>query len=156
RAIDSARLLLGKPSPCVGRDRELSMLETILAESAQDSVARAVLVTGPSGAGKSRLLSELLRRLESRDDAPQKWFGRADATRAGSPFGLLGPLLRATMDVREGESPIERQRKVRARVACHVDAASQSRVSEFVGETMGVSFPEEPGSALQAARRDAQ
>lgn len=156
RAIDTARLLLGKPSPCVGRDRELTLLETICAESAQESVARAVLVTAPAGAGKSRLFSELLRRLASRDDAPQRWISRADRTRAGSPFGLLAPLLRATIGVREGDPLEEQIRRVRARVARHVDAASRARVSEFVGEIIGVSFPEAPGSPLQAARRDAQ
>ena len=154
--MDSGRLLLGKPSPFIGRDRELAMLETILAESMEDSVARVVLVTGPAGGGKSRLLSELLRRVQlPLDDAPQRWVARADATRAGSPFGLLAPLLRTAFDVREGESSVVQEQRIRARVSLRVEAAQQSRVSEFLGEMMGVAFAGEPGSPLQAARRDA-
>ncbi len=154
RAFDSTRLLLGKPTPCVGRDRELSMLETLVAESAQDSVARVVLVTGPAGAGKSRVLSELLGRLASRDEAPRVWIGRADASRAGSPFGLLGPLLRASMGVREGESLAEQRQSLRVRVGLHLEPRACDRVAEFLGEMIGVAFVETPGSPLQAARRD--
>jgi tetratricopeptide (TPR) repeat protein len=153
--LHGARLLLGRPTPCVGRDRELALIETILAESAQDSVARAVLVTAAAGGGKSRLLSELLLRIQSPpEDAPQQWVGRADAPRAGSPFSLLAPLLRAAAEVHEGDALAVQQERLRARVARHVDPARQRRVSEFLGELVGAPFAEEPGSALQAARRD--
>ena len=45
------RTLLGKPTPCVGRDRELAFLDATLAECESDDVARSVLVTGPAGVG---------------------------------------------------------------------------------------------------------
>ena len=44
--------------------------------------------------------------------------------------------------------------KLVARVARAVAPADAARVSEFLGEIAGVSFPAAPGSALQAARRD--
>ena len=56
------RTLLGKPTPCVGRDKELGLLEGTLRECVSDSVARAVVVTGPAGQGKSRLRREFERK----------------------------------------------------------------------------------------------
>src|SRR5262249_37588526 len=45
READGARTLLGKPTPCVGRDAELAALEALVATSAEESVARAAVVT---------------------------------------------------------------------------------------------------------------
>ena len=58
-----ARTLLGKPTPFVGRDRELATLEALFEECAGEPVARAVLVTGFPGAGKSRLVAEMMRQI---------------------------------------------------------------------------------------------
>src|SRR5262249_26457917 len=51
----AARTLLGRVTPCVGRDREIATLEATLSECASEPVARAVVVTAPVGVGKSRL-----------------------------------------------------------------------------------------------------
>src|SRR5260370_39821859 len=51
---EAARTLLGKPTPCVGRERELAALASTFAEVAEERVARAVLVTATPGMGKSR------------------------------------------------------------------------------------------------------
>ena len=40
---EGARTLLGRPTPCVGRERELVMLEGYFAECVADDVARVVL-----------------------------------------------------------------------------------------------------------------
>src|SRR5207248_10578226 len=63
--VDTRRLL-GKPTPCVGRERELAILSGMLDEVALDSVARCALLVGPPGIGKSRLRYEFLRRAERR------------------------------------------------------------------------------------------
>ena len=74
-----ARTLLGKPTPFVGRERELSTLIGTFEECVDEPVARAVLVTGQAGAGKSRMASELLRRVGRRSPASRR--GRRAATR---------------------------------------------------------------------------
>src|SRR5262249_30222255 len=56
-----ARRLFGKPTPCLGRERETAILEAAVATSVEESVASAILVTGPPGVGKSRLVAELAR-----------------------------------------------------------------------------------------------
>src|SRR5262249_55454616 len=93
--FDPGRTLLGRPTPCVGRDRELAMLDTVLDQCIADSVARAVLVTAPPGFGKSRLRHEFLQRVaEQGGAAPEVWIGRGDPMTAGSPFGMIAQIVR--------------------------------------------------------------
>ncbi|APR81297.1 Adenylate cyclase [Minicystis rosea] len=146
--------LLGRPTTLVGRERELRLLETLFAECIEEPLARAVLVTAPPGVGKSRLVRELLRVVERRDEAVSVWQGQGDLLRTGSALGLLRAVLRGVLGLHEGE-PIEvRRRKVRARVAQHVPEAARARTAAFLGELVAVPFPDDETPALVAARRD--
>lgn len=153
-AVDAGRMLLGKPTPCVGRERELVMLESVFAECVADDVARAVLVTAPAGYGKSRLRYELLRTLRHRGDPHEVWTSRGDPMRAGSPFGMLAQIIRAAADVQDGEPPRVQREKIRARVSRTVPQRDLVRVTQFLAETLGVSMPEEDDVQLRAARHD--
>ena len=62
RNLDAPRLLMGRPTPYVGRERELRLLDEVLDECIDDRVSRCVLVTGQPGIGKSRLAGEWLAR----------------------------------------------------------------------------------------------
>jgi tetratricopeptide (TPR) repeat protein len=152
-SIDTPRTLLGKPSPCVGREPEIAALEDAYARSVEEPGANAVLVTAPAGIGKSRLASELLRRLRARDDAPEIWIGRGDPMSAGSAFGLLGQALRRALGFTEGLSIEARRRLLRERVARgERRPAEAARVAAFLGELLGTPFPDDV--QLRAARRD--
>jgi tetratricopeptide (TPR) repeat protein len=152
--IQTTRTLLGKPTPFVGREREMSMLLALYDECVSEPVARVALVTAPAGMGKSRLRQELLRRLAERGDAPTLIFGRGDAQRVGSPFGLLAPAIRASAGALEGEPVDAQRRKLEALVARNVAPAELRRVTAFVGELVGVPFPDDDDVQLKAARRD--
>ena len=162
---ESTRTLLGKPSPCVGRDREIASLEAIFDECIGEPGARAVLVTGPAGVGKSRLRHELLRRIEERREPVEVWIGHGDPMSAGSAFGIIAQAIRRVLGASGGEAlPLSRQ-KIRARVGRHLGRreaawptpteADLGRVSEFLGELVGVPFPDDDSVQLRAARRDA-
>src|SRR5262249_44293548 len=56
--LEGTRTLLGKATPCVGRDWELSTLEGFFQECVEEPLARAAVVTAPAGMGKSRLGQE--------------------------------------------------------------------------------------------------
>lgn len=155
-----ARTLLGKPTPFVGRDRELSTLLGIFEESIDEPVARAVLLTGPPGAGKSRLTTEFTRRVrevgeERTGKHVEVWLARGDAMSEGSPFSLLARLVRRAAGISAGEQLIARQQKLKARVARNVAESEVTRVTEFLGELTGVHFPEAGSLQLRAARQDA-
>jgi tetratricopeptide (TPR) repeat protein len=150
--LSPMRRLLGKPTAFVGRDRELAMLLEEIRCCLDDGTASALLITGPAGSGKSRLRHELLSRLQASDEGVAVWTGHADPMSAGSAFALLGSALRRVLDLREGE-PVElRRRKVLAQVERHRDLDGP-RVAAFLGELIGVPFPDD-GVELRAARRD--
>ena len=152
---ESARTLLGRPSPCVGRDRELQLLGGLLDECRREPAARAALITGPAGVGKSRLRHELLRAVRQ-EGVFDVWIGRGDAMNAGSAFALVASALRHTAGVLGGEPPEDRQQKLAARVAQRVPAPERERVTEFLGELLGASFPDAERPRLRAARQDAR
>lgn len=149
------RLLLGKNTPCVGRERELRTLGAIVDDCLRGPTAQAVLLTGPAGVGKSRIRYELLRGIGARHERMEIWVGRGDPMRAGSPFGILGLALREAAGISEGEPLDVQQRKLRARVSRHVPLGDQARVSEFLGELLGLVVVGELGVQLKAARADA-
>jgi tetratricopeptide (TPR) repeat protein len=94
-ALEVSRLLLGRPTPCVGRDKELALLEATFRECTADGVRRAVLVTAPPGYGKTRLAQELLARLR-RDAEPCVFVARGDPIGAGAALGMARQLVRNT------------------------------------------------------------
>jgi tetratricopeptide (TPR) repeat protein len=147
---DAPRTVLGKTTACVGRDRELALLEGTFEECVEEPVARALLVTAPAGGGKSRLRHELVARLTQPGRPDPARFellvGYGDAMVAGSPFGLLGPAVRAAADGREAG--------LMARVGRCLPPEAVPRVAEFLGELAGLPFPDEASPALRAARRD--
>lgn len=155
----AARTLLGKVSPCVGRERELGNLLGVLDSCIEESEARAVVVTAPAGTGKSRLRYELLRAVEGSDRDVEVWIARGDSMSAGSAFGLIGPAIRRAVGILEGEAMGLKRQRLRARVAeatrrgalGEVEAA---RVTEFLGELVSVPFDEEDRVQLRSARRD--
>jgi tetratricopeptide (TPR) repeat protein len=154
RAGQESRTLLGKPTPCVGRERELAVLAGLFADCVSESTPRALLVTGAAGAGKSRLAREHLLRLRE-TERPEVLSGRGDPVGPGAPFGIVAQVVRGAANVFDGEPVEVRQDKVRRRVQTCVSAAEAERVSAFLCELAGAPLPDEHSAALRAARRDA-
>jgi serine/threonine protein kinase/tetratricopeptide (TPR) repeat protein len=163
---EARRTLLGRPSPCVGREREIASLEAIYDECVAEGAARAVVVTAAAGVGKSRLRYELMARLSRRSQpgrqlaegearTPMVWFSRGDPMSAGSPFGMVVRAVQRAAGLLDGEPLLVRQQKLRARVARHVPPADRARVTEFLGELCGVRFEDTQSVQLRAARGDA-
>ncbi|MBK9261449.1 MAG: protein kinase [Polyangiaceae bacterium] len=150
-----ARTLLGKPSPFVGRDRELRNLLEILEESFEEGRASVTLVTGPAGMGKSRLRYELTRKLRASRPEVVVSIGRGDSIGAGSAFGMLASAFRSSLGISRGESLSSQQGKLWAVVERFVDAPERQRVATFLGELIGAPFSDEENPQLRAARQDA-
>jgi DNA-binding winged helix-turn-helix (wHTH) protein/tetratricopeptide (TPR) repeat protein len=153
---DSPRTVLGKTVPCLGRDRELKLIEDIFAGVVEECEARAVLLTAPAGGGKTRLRQEFVKRLEGRSASVELLLGRADSLRAESPFGLLGALVRSAAGVFGGDSLDVRRQKLRALVSRRVSSDKAQRVVVFLGELAGIPFADGESAAMRAARQDAR
>ncbi|WP_394840841.1 protein kinase [Pendulispora brunnea] len=152
-AVDEARLLLGKPMPCIGRDRELAQLQRLFDECRGESAARLGLVIGQPGVGKSRLRHEFVRGVRQ-GQSVDVWIGRSDPTRAGTPYGLLADALRRLVDVHDDEELAVQQGKLAERVRRHVPPDEARFVSEFLGELCGIPFPSNTSPKLWDARLD--
>ena len=153
---EGTRSLLGRATPCVGRDPELRTLEQLFDECTEEPAARAAIVTAPPGVGKSRLAQEFLRSVRARGAPVSIRMGRGEPHRAGSAFGLLSQILRSACGI-HGSEPLDVQRgKLVARVAARIDASERLRVAEFLGEIAGAPFPDDDNLPLRVARQDAQ
>ncbi|CAN93268.1 Protein kinase [Sorangium cellulosum So ce56] len=152
--FDETRTLLGKSTQFVGRDRELRALLDLFDECTGEPCARAGLVIAAAGMGKSRLRLEFVRRLRARTEPPEIWIAQADPARAGAPLDLLGQVVRRAARLVDGEPFVRRREQLAARVARYVEPALRERVTEFLGEMVGVPFPDEERVQLRAARKD--
>ncbi len=152
-----ARTLLGKPTPFVGRTRELGILEAIYDECVAEGIAQAVLLEGPPGVGKTRLIWELCQRLASsddREDGVELWTARGDPMSAGSPFAMIAQVIRRALGVQAGEPLAIQQAKMRARLARSTTGRELDRLAEFLGELIDVPSAAEPSLQLRAARQE--
>ncbi|KFE68133.1 hypothetical protein DB31_7370 [Hyalangium minutum] len=152
----TARTLLGKPTPYVGRDIELRMFEQAFDTCVEEPSAQVFLVTAPAGMGKSRLAREFINFIRGRAPEAAIWQGRADSSRAGSSLHLLGHALRGALGL-HGSTSLEVQReKLRARFGGPQAPPDTLRLCEFLGELVGVPFLEPSSPQLAAARQDPQ
>jgi hypothetical protein len=148
------RSLMGRPTPFVGRDQELALLDLTLATCVEEPTARAMLMTGPVGAGKSRLVHEFLRRVEQRDPPVQVLQGRGDPLAVGTSYGLLAQALRRLCGVEKAASQETSRARLSERVALHLPADQAREVAMFLGELCALPFAEENSPSLGAARSD--
>jgi tetratricopeptide (TPR) repeat protein len=153
---DESRPLLGRPTPCVGREQELALLHMAFTTCVEESTAQALLVTAPAGAGKSRLRHEFLRRLERHEPPPLVLLGRGDPMSAGSADGLLAQALRRLCGISSGEPLEERRARLTQRLSQYLSEPQAREVAEFLGELCAIPFPDEHNPRLRAARGDPQ
>ncbi|WP_257458620.1 serine/threonine-protein kinase [Archangium lipolyticum] len=153
-SADASRPLLGKPTPCVGREQELARLDITLDSCIEAPAARALLVTAPAGVGKSRLRHEFLRRIERQEQRVMVLLGRGDPMSAGASYSLLGQALRRLCGIVEGENLEARRTRLYQRVARHLPEQEAQDVVESLGELCAIPFPGEASPRLRAARGD--
>ncbi|MFO0574823.1 MAG: protein kinase [Polyangia bacterium] len=162
QSIDEVRLLLGRPTPCVGRDQELDMLDRLFADCVEQSVCHAVLITSPPGHGKSRLRLEFMRRLRVRSESIEVLFGRGETLRARSAYGLLRQVLCRLCGITGLQPRAEQQQRLLTRIGRHLARTDAQRIAVLFGELFGqlaselgeLPLPDAERPSLQRAPKD--
>lgn len=149
------RQLLGRPTPTVGREKEIALLQGIYAELVEDGTPRAALVIGTAGIGKSRVRSELTARLETSAVRPSILLCRGDPMSRGTSLSILGRTFRSLIGIYDGEPLRDQVYKVQHYVAALMPQ-NLWYLAPFLGELVGVSFPDEADEPLRAARMNTQ
>jgi predicted Ser/Thr protein kinase len=147
---EEVRAVLGRRTPCVGRDAELALLRAAFAQCVSDCAARALVIIAAAGLGKSRLRAELCRAVRKSHPEVEIFLARGDSMSAGSMYSLAAPLLRRACGVVDSAPAPERQRALRERLARAPDG--DEHTFEFLAEMLGAAPP--PSALLAAARRD--
>jgi len=153
--VDEARPLLGKPTPCVGREVELGMIMSTLAGCRDEPCSRGLLITGAPGAGKSRLRHEFLRRVQTQgDDALTLMNARAERLHTGRAYPLIGQAIWGAVAMNETDNLEMRRPALRPYTAVHCTPGDFAATAAFLGELCGTPFPDEESPLLRAARQD--
>ena len=151
---DELRLVLGRATPCVGREAELTALWGALAGCIDESMPRALLVSAAPGAGKSRLRHEFLHRIKSEYNNLLILLGCGEPMSAGSAYAMLGQAIRQLCGIHSSQPPELQRAALRARVSAHLPAAEVTRVAGVLGELCNTPFPDDDSVKLRAARQD--
>src|SRR5262249_14405381 len=114
----------------------------------------AVVVTAPAGGGKSRLRQEFVRRVRTRGADLEVWIARGDPMRAGSPFGMLGQLVRRAAAIDDEDAAQIRQTKLHEGLWRHLEKGDADRAVVFLAELVDAPFPAGHAVELDSARQD--
>ena len=149
---EQPRLLLGRRTPCVGRDKELAFLQATLVDCIEDRATRAVLVTGAPGSGKSRLRQEFLQCVRE-EGAVRVVVAQADSMSAGSAFVLARQIVERVAGLTPSDPWDVQHRTLRERLLEWVEAEDAGVIAEFLCELLGAPV-EDPSPILRSARSD--
>jgi len=148
-----ARKVLGKATTCVGRARELAMLETTFVTCAEEGESSAIIVSAPPGMGKSRVLVELLGRVKANEPDTIVLYTRGDEISAGGALGVLRPAIRTLAGLSPADPAAEQLDQLRKRVDRYVEDDPET-TALFLAEIAGVPLDDGAHPQIRAARRD--
>jgi predicted Ser/Thr protein kinase/tetratricopeptide (TPR) repeat protein len=144
-AEPATRTLLGRATPCLGREWELSTIAAQLAECVDAPRACALVLTAPAGMGKSRLAVEAMAAIRDAYPDAEVWLARGDATREGSALGLAAQALRSAAGLHEREPAQAQREALAAWVAGRVAGSDRDRITDLLGGLLGVPGPAAEG-----------
>jgi eukaryotic-like serine/threonine-protein kinase len=150
---DTGRLLLGRPTPFVGRRREVRMALSCFDGVIEDRLSAVFLVTGQAGIGKSRLREEIVEHLRKSAVSPQIFLGRADVVHGGA-YDLARRLFCSVAGIRPEFPAVAVQALVRSRLERVMDRDVVNEHTVMLCELVGAPFEGDEAVGLVHARRD--
>ena len=104
-------------TPLVGRQDELWQLERLLDRVGRDGAPHLMTIVGQAGVGKTRLLRELERQLDGRQQPPRVLRGRCLAFGQGVVYWPLLEMLRAECGIADADTAAVALSKLSARLS---------------------------------------
>ncbi len=130
-------------TPYVGREDELAQLRAAYDRVEQAGEPVAITLVGAPGAGKSRLIAELLRGLPPPKNGGPRVYS-ATARRQGLSYGVFSRLLKSRLGISEEMAQPVAVKRVTNEVSRILGHDKVDEVCFFLGQLMGVPFPESP------------
>ncbi len=153
---DVSRTVLGKSTPCLGREKELRLLEGTLDECIDEQAPRSIVLVAPPGAGKSRIRREFLARAGDGREV-RTLVARSDVDTPSSSLATLRSWLAADLELAGLPAP-ERWARLRERAIPILERGGSTAIQslvEYLGE-LADAPPPEPSAGLVAARASAR
>jgi class 3 adenylate cyclase/tetratricopeptide (TPR) repeat protein len=135
-------------SPMVGRERPRRLLDDAFAEARDERICHLFTILGTAGVGKSRLVNEFIGSLS---DEVRVVRGRCLSYGEGITYWPIGEIVRSAI-ANETAAPdsVDELGRIRFVVADHDDA---DRITDIVGQTLGLSRGEAPADEIPWAIR---
>ncbi|HEY5651096.1 MAG TPA: AAA family ATPase, partial [Acidimicrobiia bacterium] len=159
--VHSAERSSRMSAPLVGRDNELSLLETLYDRVAREQVPHLVTIYGAAGVGKSRLVSEFFDALERRGPAPAFLVGRCRPYGESVAYGALADIIKSQASILDDDAPDLAVAKIDTLVRRLAEpSADHERVAEALTYTAGIGpdaavFPDMSPRQIRAEIRSA-
>ena len=139
-------------TPLVGRDDELSLMESLYGRVTREGRPHLVTLVGQAGVGKSRLLIEFRRRVEELSEhAPAFREGRCLPYGSGVVYWALSEVIRADAGVFDEDTAEQAWEKVKD-YACELlledeeEREAIERRAALVARLLGIEVPEDVAS----------
>jgi DNA-binding SARP family transcriptional activator/tetratricopeptide (TPR) repeat protein len=132
------------PSPFVGRDDDVAVLQSTFLRTLRDSSLQLVTVVGEPGIGKTRLVGEFRTAVET---GPQRvlWRqGRCLSYGEGITFWALGEIVKTHAGILESDTPERAESKLAAAVDVVAEEADRAWLRARLGPLVGLRRDEQP------------
>jgi class 3 adenylate cyclase len=137
--------IAGLRAPLVGRDAEMTLLDSLYDRVTQERRPNLITVFGDPGVGKSRLVAEFLQRAERRDEPPLLLSGRCLPYGDGVTYWPLAEILKGlagVLDSDPSDLAVEKIRKLGRELLTPDVTPDPARATAALAYTVGVEDPE--------------
>ena len=137
----------GLRAPLVGRDPEMTLLDSIFDRVTRERRPNLVTVFGDPGVGKSRLVAEFHQRVERLEQPPLLLSGRCLPYGDGVTYWPLAEILKVLAGVLDTDPPllvIEKIRKLGHELLTSDVTPDPARATAALAYTVGVEDPDVP------------
>jgi class 3 adenylate cyclase/tetratricopeptide (TPR) repeat protein len=143
-------------TPLIGREKETTLLSSLVERVERESRPHLVTVVGQAGVGKSRLLRELMTGVTQSEDPPTIRRGQCPPYGAGIAYWALAEVLNEEFEIRDNEAPEVAWEKLRSGVTTLMRELGDESAGERNAALLAIPLGLEPPEELRQVEPDPQ